>query len=466
MNKKILITTAIDYANDVIHIGHAYQKVLADVFARFYRLNGNDVFFVTGTDEHGGNIEKTAEERSMKVEDYVQEISAKDKKEIDSLNISYNRFIKTTDSDHKKTVKEIWNTIYSKNEIYLKSFEGKYCLSCESFKSPSEIVDGCCNIHKTKNLVDHQEENYFFKWSNYQKFLLEFFDSNKEFVLPGNRYKEMYNFLKDGITDISISRKNIKWGIQVPNDEKQVMYVWFDALINYYTAGRVEGFWDDDTTIIHFIGKDNLRWHALLWPAMLKAANLRLPNKVFTHDFINIDGNKISKTLGNIIRPSELVSEFGSDSIRYFLSKMGPLNNDVDISRDKIKEVYHADLANGLGNLVQRITKIAESNLYVNKEEKALNFSDNIREYFLSFKVTDCIKDIQDRIAKENSFINESAIWKKQGKDLSNDLDRCFKNLDQIVYDLQPFMPNTALEIQDRISGKVQFKDPLFKRIS
>ena len=465
MTDKVLITTAIDYANDVIHIGHAYQKVLADVFARFYRLDGKKVFFVTGTDEHGGNIEKIAHEKQMAVADYVNQISEADKKEIDVLDVSYDRFIKTTDEDHKATATEFWKKISSKGEIYLKSFEGKYCLSCEAFKSPSEMVDGHCDIHKTKELVDHKEENYFFKWSNYQKFLLDFFEQNKDFVLPENRYKEMYNFLSAGLEDISISRQGIKWGVPVPSDPDQVMYVWFDALINYYTAGQKTGFWDNDTTIIHFIGKDNLRWHALLWPAMLQAADLKLPNTVFAHDFINIDGNKVSKTLGNIIRPSELTDEFGSEAIRYFFLKRGPLYNDVDISKDKIKEVYHADLANGLGNLVQRLSKIANSAAYVNKN-KAVGFSQVIKDNFKLFKIGDCVQNIQERIDQENRFINDVTLWKKEGQELKNDLDRCFINLSQIVYDLQPFMPKTAKEINSRIADEVQFGEPLFKRIT
>ncbi|HNV96831.1 MAG TPA: methionine--tRNA ligase [bacterium] len=465
MKDKILITTAIDYANDVIHIGHAYQKVLADCFARYYRILGKQVFFVTGTDEHGANIEKIANSNGKDVKDYVDYVSSEDQKQIDSLGVKYDRFIRTTDLDHKETVNKIWKIIFDKGDVYKKSFTGLYCLSCESFKTESETENGFCNVHKTLKLTEQKEENYFFKWSNYQKFLEEFFEKNKNFVLPQNKYNEMFNFLKSGIEDISISRQNIKWGIKVPEDETQVIYVWFDALINYYTAGIKTDFWDEDTTIIHFLGKDNLRWHSLLWPAMLKSADLKIPDIVYSHDFINIDGQKISKTLGNIIRPSELVEEFDVNAIRYFLLKRGPLYDDVDISKEKIKEVNNSDLANGLGNLVQRVTKICEKINYTNTTPYPENFSEKVREHFDNFRLDLCLEYIQEKITEENRFIETEKLWNKEGEELINNLNRCIINIRQIAFDLQPFMPDISEKIKQRLGEKIFFEDPLFKKI-
>lgn len=465
MKDKILITTAIDYANDVIHIGHAYQKVLADAFARFWRLNGKQVFFLTGTDEHGANIERVANEKGQSVKDYVDFVSSEDKKQISALNVAYDRFIRTTDEDHKAAVAEFWKNVFKNKDIYSKYFEGLYCLSCEAFKNNDEIVDGRCAIHQTKSLTEHKEENYFFKWSNYQKFLLDFFEQNSDFVLPENRYNEMLSFLKEGVEDISVSRQNIKWGIPVPDNPEQVIYVWFDALINYYTGAVKTGFWDEETTIVHFIGKDNLRWHALLWPAMLKSAGLKQPDIVYAHGFINIDGQKVSKTLGNIIRPTELVEEFGADAVRYFLLKRGPLYDDVDISRAKIKEVYNADLANGIGNLVQRIAKICETAGYSYTEKTKLEFSAAVAECFEKFAVDKAIEDIQSRITVENQFIDKEKLWKKSGEELEKDLERCVGNIRQIAFDLQPFIPKASEEILKRFSEKIVCAEPLFKRI-
>lgn len=465
MKDKILITTAIDYANGVIHIGHAYQKVLADVFTRFFRLMGKRVFFLTGTDEHGANIERAAKQNNREVKEYVDWISGEDRKQIDALGVVYDRFIRTTDDDHKETVKIFWNKIFSRGFIYSKLFEGKYCLSCEAFKSDSEAVDGCCDVHHGLKLVEQEENNYFFKWSEFQGFLVDFFKSHPHFVLPESKYKEMTSFLSAGVEDISISRQKINWGIPVPNDPSQIIYVWFDALINYYTAGMPTGFWDNDTTIIHILGKDNLRWHALLWPAMLQAAGLKLPDIVYAHGFINIDGQKVSKTLGNIIRPTELVEKFGADSVRYFLLKRGPLIEDIGISLEKIKEVYNADLANGLGNLVQRVSKICQSINYQNKNFEIPRFSEKIITQVEEFKINEIIEDVQEQVAEENRFIDREKIWQKTGDDLNKALERCVTNIRQIAYNLGPVMPKVAEEIEKRFVNKTICGEPLFLRM-
>lgn len=465
--QKVFITTAIDYTNEIIHIGHAYQKVLADVFSRFYRLLGKRVFFITGTDEHGKNIEQAAEEHGLDVKKYVDNISMNDKKEIDSLNISYDRFIRTTDLDHKECVKNFWNKVFNKGDIYLKNFKGLYCLGCESFKTKSEIIDGRCELHPTKKLLEISEKNYFFKWSKYQTFLLNVLRDNQKFILPRSKYNEMVKFLDNPLEDISISRQNIKWGIPVPNDPSQIIYVWFDALINYYTAGSKEGFWNKDTYIIHFLGKDNLRWHALLWPAMLKSADLKTPDVIYAHNFLTSGGNKISKSFGNILRPTELVKEFGVDAVRYYLLKNGPLTRDADISREKVKKTYNTDLADGLGNLIQRVAKICVKVNYKSKitTKKEIKISPRIIHYFNKFRIDECIKNIQKRVTQENQYINQKKPWIQKGKDLEKTIERCVDNIRQIAYDLQLFLPTVASEIQKRFGENIIFGEPLFPKI-
>src|SRR3989338_5888398 len=251
--KKILITTAIDYTNDVVHLGHSYQKIVADCLARYYRMSGYQTYFVTGTDEHGGNIEASAKVHNQSPKDYVDQVAGEDKKQWQALNISYDRFIRTTDLDHVSVVSEFWKKCQQNGDIYKGKFKGKYCYGCESFKTDNEIVNGKCELHQTKTIADIEEENYFFRWSKYQKFLEDWFLNHKDFVYPASRYNEMFEFLKNGISDITISRskEKVSWGIPVPGDPSQVIYVWFDGLINYYTAGVKDGFWDSDTKIIH-----------------------------------------------------------------------------------------------------------------------------------------------------------------------------------------------------------------------
>lgn len=492
---KILITTAIDYTNDVVHIGHAYQKIVADCLARFYRiiLGKENVFFLTGTDEHGGNIEVTAKNQGKNPKDFVDEIAAKDKKQWQALHLSYDRFIRTTDRDHKKVVEEFWQRSLKNGDIYRGKFKGLYCFGCESYKSESEIVEGKCPLHPTKQLQKVAEENYFFRWSKYQQFLEDFYQKNPDFVYPKKAYNEMVSFLKAGLSDITISRSKDKigWGIPVPGDSRQVIYVWFDALINYNTAANPVGFWDEGTTIVHIIGKDNLRWHALLWPAMLKSAGLRLPSIVYGHGFINLEGKKISKSLGNIIRPKELVSQFGADAARYFFLKYGPAEEDVDISIEKIKKVYNSELANDWGNLVQRVSKLCSSviptppwrgrNLAKRKirpnrigtrsfvanapQDDTVFFSKNIEHYLKNLKIPQALGEVSQRIAKTNQFVNEKEPWKKEGKELEEILNEAVSQIRQIAFDLQPFMPTSSEKILQQFSQKkIKVEKPYFLR--
>ncbi|MCS7134762.1 MAG: class I tRNA ligase family protein, partial [Candidatus Pacearchaeota archaeon] len=318
MGKKFYVTTAIDYTNDVIHIGQAYQKVVADVFARWYRLLGKRVFFLTGTDEHGKKIYEIAKERGLNPKEFVDVISTKDKEEQDSLNISYDRFIRTTDKDHEKIVQEVTKKILKKGDIYKGIYEGLYCVGCEAYLTEKDLSDGKCPVHDKKPEVV-KEETYFFRLSKYKKKLLKYYEKHPEFILPEERRNEIISKVKEGVKDLSITRTTVSWGIPFPGDEKHTIYVWWDALLNYFSGIYSEKkFWPPD---LQLLGKDNGWFHGVVWPAMLMSAGLKLPKKIFIHGFLTFEGKKISKSLGNIIHPKELVKKYGSDSVRYFLCR-------------------------------------------------------------------------------------------------------------------------------------------------
>lgn len=470
---KLLITTAIDYTNDVIHIGHAYQKVLADCLARYYRhiLGSKNVYFLTGTDEHGTTNEKAAKVRNIPPQQHVAEISQKDKDQLDALNLSYNRFIRTTDADHKKMAQDFMQRSYDNGDIYLGKYEGLYCEGCESYKTLSELDEkGQCLMHPTRQIQKVEEENYFFKWSKYQDFLKELL-SKPGFTLPEGKRKEMLAFVVQGLDDLPVSRPKYKvsWGIDVPFDNEHVIYVWFDALINYYTAGLQNEFWDDDTKIIHMLGKDNAKWHALLWPAMLKSAGYRLPDQVYVHGFINLEGEKISKSRGNVIRPSELTAQYGVDFIRYYFLKYGPVVEDVNISRDHIKEIYNADLANGLGNTVARLAKLAEKfdeTLNICMPSKSV-WDDDWAASFADFRVDLVAQNIWSKLAEIDKHINDNQPWNiTDSAHLKEILEYEITKLLEVAVILEPFMPATSEKIVSQFeTGKVVAEKPLFPRL-
>jgi methionyl-tRNA synthetase len=471
--KKVLITTAIDYTNDEIHIGHAYQKILADCIARYYRaLFGKDnVYFLTGTDEYGTNNEKFAKARGLSPKEHVDDISAKDKAQLDSLKISYDRFIRTTDEDHKKIAQDFFEKSLKAGDIYKAKYDGIYCEGCEAYKTFSELnEEGQCILHPTLKIQKVEEENYFFKWEKYTDFLRTLL-SNPEFVLPEGKRKEMLSFVEQGIKDIPVTRPiyKVQWGIEVPNDPEQVIYVWFDALINYYTAGSENGFWSEDTKIIHILGKDNARWHALLWPAMLKSVGLRVPDTIYVHGFINLNGQKISKSRGNVIRPNELVSQFGVDAVRLYFLKYGPIVEDVDISLDHIKEVYNSALANGLGNTVARIARLAEKSGFdfkITKESKSL-WKEDWAKPFEQYRTDLVLQNIWDRLAALDKHVNDNQPWGiKDGAKLKEVLDFEVSEIREISFQLEPFMPDTSEKIKEQFgSERIQFKEGLFPRL-
>jgi len=465
--------------NDTIHIGHAFQKIAADVLARYHRatLGKDNVFFLTGTDEYGQKAEKAAKNAGISPLEFVRKIAATDKEQQDSLNISYDRFIRTTDPDHTEVVKEIWNRVQKSGDVYSGEYEGSYCEGCEAYYAKEDLIDGQCSVHPTLKIKTIKEENYFFKWSKYKNFLIDHIKKNSNFIYPTHRANEMLEFAKN-IKDIPISRSNFTWGIPVPNDPKQVIYVWFDALANYLTGvgflkdkKLFDKFWPAD---VHILGKDNLRWHALLWPAMLKSANIELSKTILVNGFLNINGQKISKSIGNVIRPSEWVKKYGADTVRYYLLRYTNITEDSDISEEKLKQAYNSDLANGLGNLIARVAKLAENSNYtqmvsVNKTSSHLLDVEEYSSAFAKFRFNDALSFVWGKITSLDKFINEEKPWelaKTNSSKLRSVLSHSIDQLQEIAVLLEPFFPETAEKIEKQFRGpKIASQKPLFPRI-
>jgi len=467
MDKKFYVTTAIDYTNDVIHIGHAYQKILADVLARYHRLLGGKTFFLTGTDEHGQKVERSAKEKGIEPKEFVDKIATEDKRQWDGLNISYDRFIRTTDEDHVKFSQQFYLKAKANGDIYKAKYEGLYCEGCEGYKEESELIDGKCEFHPTREIQHIKEENYFFALSKYQKFLEEYIEKHPEFVWPDSKRKEILSFIKAGLRDFSVSRQNVSWGIPVPDDPEHTIYVWFDALINYLTYGVEENCWPAD---VHVLGKDNQRFHAIYWPAMLKSAGYKLPKTILVHDFISLNGKKVSKSLGNVILPTELIKKFGVDGVRYYFLRYGPLTNDVDITLEKITEVYNADLANGLGNLISRVAKLCESSARnFDPTKHALN--KRVVNLLDKFHLDEALSYIWGRDVKWglrwlDQQISEDRPWELDSEYQYTKLCLYVVSIRQIAENIKPFLPETAEKIEKQFRGpKIKSEKPLFPRI-
>lgn len=462
MAKKFYITTAIDYGDGVVHIGHSYQKILADVLARYHRLLGDKTYFLTGTDEHGQKVEKSAIEKDIDPKILVDRIAAEDKKEWENLNISFDRFIRTTDPDHVKFAQEFYLKSKANGDIYLGKYEGFYCEGCESFIEEGDLIDGKCQFHSNQKPQKISEENYFFALSKYQKFLERYIEDNPKFVIPDSKRAEILSFIKRGLKDFSVSRQNVSWGIPVPDDPKHTIYVWFDALINYLTYGEEKGCWPAE---VHVLGKDNQRFHAIYWPAMLKSAGYELPKTILVHDFFFLNGQKISKSLGNVIRPSELTEKFGTDSVRYYFIANGPLRGDVNITLEKLEESYSSALANGLGNLISRVAKLCElSNLEFPKTDS--NFCKDITEFLDDYRIDLAIKFIWEKIAETDRFINNEKPWEIKEDKLKKVLGTLVKRIRDIAFNLKPFLPGTTEKIEKQFKGpKIKAQTALFPRL-
>ena len=360
--KKVYITTPIYYVNDVAHIGHAYTTIIADMLARYSRLVGFDTFFLTGTDEHGQKIADSAALRNKTPKEYADEVSGKFKQLWDDFDISYDKFIRTTDEEHKTGVQKAFQKMFDKGDIYKGHYEGNYCVGCETFFTDAQLIDneGCPDCGRPTTIV--KEESYFFKLSNYEDKLLELYKNNPEFILPKAKAKEIVNFVSGGLNDLSISRTSFDWGVKLPesmNDDKHVMYVWLDALLNYITAlgyGGDEENMDYWPAKVQLVGKDILRFHAIFWPAFLMSLELPLPDHIAAHGWWTRDGEKMSKSKGNVVNPKEIADAYGLDAFRYFMLREVPFGQDGDFSQRALMDRINSDLGNDLGNLLNRIS--------------------------------------------------------------------------------------------------------------
>lgn len=449
------VTTAIDYPNAEPHIGHAYQKVIADILSRWNKFLGKEVYFLTGTDEHGKKIQETAEKSGKDPKKFVDELSVKFKEAWKSLDIEYDRFIRTTDKDHEKIVQEMIEKSKKNGDVYLGEYEGFYCVGCEAYYTEKELVDGKCPLHN-RPLEKLKEESYFFKLSKYQKFLLDLYKKNPEFVLPAERRNEMISRVSEGLKDLSISRTSFDWGIPFPGNKDHVIYVWFDALFNYYTAvSKNEKFWPASA---HLLGKDNGWFHCVYWPAFLKSVGLELPKTVFVHGFLTFNGQKISKSLGNAISPNVLVKKYGADTIRYYLARNFVFGQDGDFSEKHLVERYNNELANKYGNLVSRVSALAEKyglekgkNSLINKKQ-----IDKIKKYYDTYEFDKALNELFALIDKCNEYIQNKKPWETGDKKILYELVDSIKIISLLFY---PVIPGTVKKISKLFGFKISIDE-------
>ncbi len=469
---KFYITTAIDYPSGKPHLGHAYEKIAADCIARWHRLLGEDVFFLTGTDEHGSKIAKKAKEAGKEPPKYVDEMVVFFKELCKKLNLSNDDFIRTTEKMHEKNAKTIFEILNDKGDIYLGSYNGWYCNECETFYTEKDLREGNCPTHG-KKAERISEESYFFKMSAYAQKILDYLEKNASSVLPQGKRKEIINRVKEGLNDLSISRVNVPWGIPIPINEKHSMYVWTDALVNYVSGvaivnngGKVivpkkglAGFWPAD---IHLIGKDILWHHTAIWYSILLAAGISLPKTVFVHGFINTaSGDKMSKSKGTVIDPFQLTDKYSADVLRYFLLREIPFGQDGNFSEDALKERLNSELANELGNLVNRTIVLIEKSLggkipdakTDSALQKKLNL-EKIKKQMQSLELHHAIAEIFSFISACNQFINEKEAWKLKAKEQEQALYSLADSLRIISILIHAFMPETSEKINAQLGVK------------
>jgi len=468
MENKFYITTAIDYVNASPHIGHAYEKVITDVISRWHRINGEKVFFLTGTDDNAQKNAQAALERGVKTADFVAKNSEEFEKLCSDLNISNDDFIRTTEDRHKKVAQLIFKKIFDKGDIYKKSYSGLYCDGCEAFLIERDLIEGKCPEHKKEpRLIE--EENYFFKLSKYEDKILRLV-SSEEFIVPEGYRREIVNRIKtEGLKDISVSRTGLNWGIDVPIDKSHKIYVWIDALSNYisaldYPSGKkFKDYWPAD---IHVVGKGINWFHSVIWPALLISAGINLPKKVLVHGYLTFNGEKISKSLGNAVNPSEIINKYGVDQLRYSLVKDIPLNQDGDFSEDSLKERNNSDLANSLGNLVSRTLtlceKYFEGNLKYTKDDglfENLNLK-KIEDYFDNFELHHALAEIWDFIGSANKYVNDKEPWKNE-ENREVVLYNLLESIRIISILVSSFIPDTS----DKINSQLGLKSGNLKEI-
>ncbi|MCL5055620.1 MAG: methionine--tRNA ligase [Firmicutes bacterium] len=462
MSKIFYVTTPIYYPNGIPHVGTAYTTIAADILARWHKFRQGRSFFLTGTDEHGQKVEKAAKSRNLPIQEHVNEMVQNFKKAWEKLNIQYDDFIRTTENRHTQIAVKIFKTLLDKGEIYKGEYEGWYCVSCETFWIESQVVEKKCPNSECGRVVEWvKAEEYFFKLSNYQKKLLEYYDSHPNFVQPTVRFNEVKSLVTRGLLDICVSRKGLEWGIPVPGDPERSIYVWIDALTNYISAIGYDpeqsasselfrNLWPAD---VHLVGKDILRFHAVIWPAILMALNLPLPQTLYVHGWLTMSGSKISKSRGGYRDLMELLEIYGPDPLRYFLMRETPFGQDLDFSEEGIIRRLNTDLANDLGNLAHRVLSMIHR--YFNGEipapetlepldlklkEEANNLPETIEKFLSSLQFREALMSINDLIVLGNKYVDETAPWKlkKEGKE---------KRLGTVLYLMADLCRMTALAL-------------------
>jgi len=458
--KKFYVTTPIYYPSGKPHIGSAYTTLAADILARWHKLLEEDIFFLTGTDEHTKKVVKVAKNEGKTPKEYTDYITPIFQSAWKKLDIQYNRFIRTSDEDHKKLVRYVLEKVYKKGEIYKGNYEGLYCYDCEAYYTEKDAPEKICPIHK-KSLEILKEETYFFRLSNYQKKLLDLYKKNPEFISPVFRKNEIINRVKEGLKDLSISRKNEGWGVPLPFDEAHVAYVWFDALTNYVSGvGMLENkklfskFWPAD---VHLVGKDILWFHSVIWPAMLFAAGIEQSKKVFAHGWWLVDEDtKIGKSAGNAMDLDYLINKFGSDSIRYFLFRSTPFGEDAIFSEKAIEDRHNNELANKLGNLISRVSTLAEKyGLEKTKPIDSKKMIKKVNEHMENLEFDKALNEIFAFIDQCNEYIQEKKPWETHDKKVLYQLSNAIKDFTIL---LNPFIPNSTEKISQIFNFEISLK--------
>lgn len=469
MKKNFYITTTAPYVNADPHIGFALEIIQADTIARFKKLEGFDVAFGFGTDEHGVKIYRKALEAQKDPQKYCDEYAQKFNDLKKALNLHTTHFIRTTDPKHIHAAQIFWMKCFQNGDIYKKNYHIKYCVGCELEKTDSELVDLKCPIHPNLSIENYEEENYFFKFSKYEKPLLNFYKKNKHFVVPESKFQEIIQFVQNGLQDFSISRlkKKMPWGIDVPKDPEHVMYVWFDALIYYISniqwpthINEFNQWWP----VVQIAGKDNLRQQSAIWQAMLMSAGIPNSKQIYIHGFITSEGQKMSKSLGNVVNPLELVNRYGTDAVRYYLLREIPPYDDGNFSYSRMNELYNSDLANELGNLASRITNIAEKDSLVLSQDNNFSWDKKILKLFDEYKFNEVLELIWKEIKTLNKTIDEYAPWKKSPSVRKAFLTTSLITLRKIAYQLQPFLPETANKILSGTYNSIKKISNLFPK--
>ena len=486
MDKNYYITTPIYYPSAKPHMGHAYSSIIADFFARFKRIDGYKVYFLTGTDEHGLKIQRAAEKKGVEPLAFCDEISKTFKNLSKTLNLTNNDFIRTTESRHKKSVQYLWEELKKNDDIYLSKYSGWYSVSDEAFYNEDEIedLDNKKVAISSKSSVEWvDEESYFFRLSKWEKPLLEFYEKNPDFISPASRKNEVISFVKSGLKDLSVSRKSFSWGIKVPNDDDHVIYVWLDALTNYISALNYPNkddelykkFWPAS---VHLIGKDILRFHAIYWPAFLLAAKITPPKKVYGHGWILSNEEKMSKSKGNILDPLEIIKQYGLDPLRYYLIKEVSFGNDGNISQERLEDCINSDLANNFGNLCQRVSafvikncdsKVPEIIKFENDDIKILDeYSQNLdklRSEIDNQNINYYIDYIVNRLFEANKYFNDQEPWKKKDNKirLNTIVYTTLEIVRKVTFLLYPIIPQSSLKALKIFN--LEEKDVIFETI-